>query len=135
MSSQHKDYKGSSHNITIEWENGELTDKPLFIITKDDSVSCAFYAKENNLLELPGRKRFKNIARTQKIMFREANFAKLHSFSTAPKFKYSYEIPRNYKHAMKLDKRNGKTKWADATKLEMELMHSCNVFEDKRIGT
>ena len=35
---------------------------------------------------------------------------------------------------MKLDNRNGNTKWADATKLELELMDSYNVFEDKGLN-
>ena len=134
LSKQHKDYKGSSYNITVEWENGEQTDEPLSIIAEDDPVSCAIYAKENDLLDLPGWKRFRNVAKMQKNLFRDANLAKLRSFSTAPKFKYGYEVPRNYKHAMELDQRNGNTKWADATRLEMELMHSYKVFEDKGLN-
>ena len=50
----HPDYKGSLYNLTIEWENGEITTKPLGIIAADNPVSCALYAKENNLLDLPG---------------------------------------------------------------------------------
>ena len=71
----------------------------------------------------------------QKKLLCEANLAKLCSFSTVPKFKYGYEIPHNYKHAMELDKHNGNTKRADATKLEMELMHRFNVFVDKGLNT
>ncbi|KAG7340139.1 hypothetical protein IV203_006543 [Nitzschia inconspicua] len=35
------DYTGSSFNVTIEWENGEVTTKPLNIIAEDDPVTCA----------------------------------------------------------------------------------------------
>ena len=59
------------------------------------------------------------------------NQAKLRSFRTAPKYKYGYEIPRDYTHAIQLDQRNGNTKWADATKLEMDLMKKYHVFKDQ----
>ena len=29
LNKNHPDYKGSSYNVTIEWENGEITDEPL----------------------------------------------------------------------------------------------------------
>ena len=38
-------YKGSTFNVIIEWETGEITLEPLFIIAADDSVTCAIYAK------------------------------------------------------------------------------------------
>ncbi len=55
-------YKGSKYNIMIEWENGEITSKPLTLIAADDPITCAIYAKENGLLNLDGWKRFKGIA-------------------------------------------------------------------------
>ncbi len=59
----HPDYKGSSYNVMIEWENGETTSEPLSIIAANDPVTCAIYARDHNLLELPGWKRFKPIAK------------------------------------------------------------------------
>jgi hypothetical protein len=53
-------------------------------------------------------------------MFQMANQAKLRSFRLAPKYKYGFEIPRDYKHAMELDKKHGTTRWVDATNLEMK---------------
>ena len=44
---------GSPYNEMVEWETGEITEEPLSIITKDDPVTCAAYAKKNNLLDLP----------------------------------------------------------------------------------
>ena len=35
----------------IEWENGEITREPLSIIAADDPVTCAIYAKDNDLLD------------------------------------------------------------------------------------
>ena len=61
----------------IEWETGEVTSEPLAIIGKDDPVTCAIYARENDLLEESGWKQFKRLAQRQKKLFRMANQAKL----------------------------------------------------------
>jgi hypothetical protein len=95
----------------MEWENGEVTPEPLNVIAKDDPVACAIYARDNNLLELDGWKRFKSIARRQKKLLRMVNQAKLRSFRTAPKYMYGFEIPKNYDDALRLDRLHGNTKW------------------------
>ena len=77
LNKSHKDYKGSPYNLTVLWENGETTNEPLSVIAADDPVSCAVYARQNNLLDLPGWKRFKTLAKRQKNMLREVNLAKL----------------------------------------------------------
>ena len=38
----------------VEWETGEVTEEPLSIIAQDHPVTCAAYAKDHNLLHLPG---------------------------------------------------------------------------------
>ena len=123
-------YNGSTYNVQVEWENGEVTFEPLSIIAADDPVSCAIYAREHDLLDTPGWKRFKKIANREKKLLRMANQAKLRSFNTAPKFKYGYELPRNYDHAVFLDNRNGNTKWQDAAKLEFDQLDEYSTFED-----
>ena len=130
LSTNDKSYKGSKWNVMIEWENGEITSEPLSIIAADDPVTCAIYAKENNLLELDGWKRFKNIAKRHKKMIRMANQAKLRSYRTAPKYMYGIEIPRDYQHALELDRRNGNTKWQDATELEKQQLFEYKTFTD-----
>jgi hypothetical protein len=55
------DYKGSTYNVLVEWESGEITYKPLDMIGKDDPVTCAEYAHRMNLLSTPGWKRFRHI--------------------------------------------------------------------------
>jgi len=53
-------YKGSKYNIMIEcFENGEVASRPLSIITVNDPVTFALYARDNNLLEPDGWKQFK----------------------------------------------------------------------------
>ena len=60
----------------VEWETGEITEEPLSIITADNSVTCATYAKKHNWLNLPGWRRFKNIAKNQKSLTRAINQTK-----------------------------------------------------------
>jgi hypothetical protein len=66
LKKDHPDYKGSLYNLIVEWESGETTIDPLQLITADDPVSCAIYARENNLLDKPGWKRFKGIPKQEK---------------------------------------------------------------------
>jgi hypothetical protein len=42
------------YNLMVEWETGEITTEPLHMIAADDPVTCAIYAKDNDLLDLPG---------------------------------------------------------------------------------
>jgi hypothetical protein len=59
-------------------------------------VICAIYARDNDLLEMDGWKRFKGIAKREKKMLRRVNQAKLRSFRTTPQYMYGYEVPKNY---------------------------------------
>ena len=93
-------------------------------------MTCAIYAKENNLLDLPGWKRFKSIAKRQKKFTRLVNQAKLRSYNSAPRYKYGFEIPRNYEHAMVLDQKNKNTKWKDAVVLELTQIDEYQTFKD-----
>ena len=57
------DWKGSKYNVEVEWETGEITFESLSIIAADAPVTCAAYAKENDLLALEGWHRFRNLAK------------------------------------------------------------------------
>ena len=123
-------YKGSPYNVNVEWENGEITAEPLSLIGADDPVTCAIYAKKNGLLDEPSWKRFKKIARRQKKFSRMINQAKLRSYHTAPCYKYGFEVPRDYAHAMRLDERAGNNRWKTAVELELSQIDEYNVFKD-----
>jgi hypothetical protein len=82
-------------------------------------------------LDVPGWKRFKSIASRQQYMFCMANQAKLRSFCLAPKYKYRFEILRDYKHAVELDEKHGSTQWVDATSLEMVQLNNDGCFHDQ----
>ncbi len=130
LNSSDRGYSGSKWNVMIEWETGEVTAEPLTTIAADDPVTCAIYAKEKGLLNEPGWKRFKGIAKRDKKMLRQVNQAKLRSFRSAPKYQYGYEVPRDYDHAMKLDQRNGNTHWQDSIQLEMVQLDEYDTFID-----
>ena len=130
LTKEHPDYNGSSYNVMVEWENGEITAEPLKVLAADDPVSCAIYAKNNGLLNEPGWKQFKGIAKRQKKFVRMVNQAKLRSFNNAPRYKYGFEVPRDYRHAMRLDERHGNHKWADAINLEFGQVDDYETFED-----
>ena len=52
-----EEYKGCSWNVKVQWDDGTRTWEPLSVIGKDDPAGVALYAKNNNLLHLPGWKR------------------------------------------------------------------------------
>ena len=41
--------KGCKFNVLVDWEAGEKTYEPLSVLAADDPVTCATYAKENDL--------------------------------------------------------------------------------------
>ena len=44
---------------------------------------------------------------------------------------YGFQVPRDYKEALLLDKQNGNTKWQDCTALEMQQLMDYQTFIDK----
>ncbi len=124
------DYKHSKYNVLIEWETGEITWEPLSVIARDDPVTCALYAKENNLLNLDGWKQFRKLAKRQKKMVRAINQSKLIQVRRSARFKFGFQVPRTYDEAIEIDNKNGNTKWQDAIKLEMDMIDAYKTFKD-----
>ncbi len=124
-----KDYKGSSYNVQVKRETGEVRYEPLSLIAKDDPVTCAVYAKKNRLLETPGWKQFKKLGKRDKVLERAYNQAKLQSFRRSIKFQFGFQIPRNYEEAVELYKQNGNTKWQDSILLEFTQIDEYGTFK------
>ena len=114
----------------IEWETGEITEEPLSIIAQDDPVTCAAYAKEHNLLHLPKWNKLKHITKQQKTLTRAINQTKIRQVRRSATYQFGYLIPRDYKHALELDKLNGNSRWHDATKKELDQINNYQVFID-----
>lgn len=123
-------YKGSSYNVMVEWEDNSKSFEPLSVIAVDSPVECAIYAKRAGLLDTPGWKRFKTIAKREKKMLRMVNQAKLASFRRAPIFQFGYQVPRTPQEAIRLDTENGNTLWQDSMALEMAQLKEYNTFKD-----
>ena len=64
---------------------GETTSDLLSVIDTDDSVTCAVYAKGKN--------------KREKKVLCMVSHAKLCSYNTTPKYKYGFEVPRDYRQA------------------------------------
>ena len=71
------DWNGSKYNVQVEWETGEITFETLSIIAADDPVTCAAYAKENDLLALEGWCRFRILAKKDKVLARAIKQSKI----------------------------------------------------------
>ena len=93
---------------------------------------CAEYAKEHNLLSTPGWKDLKRLASKLIYLVRALRQAKLKQFRIAPKYKFGFEVPNNYAHALELDAKHGNKRWKESVKLEMDQLVDYDAFIDKR---
>ena len=57
------------------------------------------YAKENDLLHMDGRKRFRNLAKRDKILTRAVMQSKIRQVRRSNKYMFGYLIPKSYKDA------------------------------------
>ena len=129
-------WKGCKFYVLVEWETGEKTYEPLSILAADDPVTCATYAKENDLLHIEGWKRFRNLAKRDRTLARAVMQSKIRQVSRTSKYMFGYLMPRSYKQALEFDTENNNTKWADATRDEMDCIKEQQVFtkEQRRMG-
>ena len=111
-----------------------ITEEPLPIITTDDPVTCAPYAKEHSLLYLSEWNKVKHIAKHQKTLTRAINQSKIIQVRRSATYQFGYLIPRLYKHALELEKTNGNSRWYDATKKELDQINEYQVFIDHGIA-
>jgi hypothetical protein len=125
-----KDYKGSKWNVLVEWETGECTYEPLDVIASDDPVTCAVYAKRNGLLDTPGWKQFRGIAKRHKRMIRMVKQSQLKQSRRSPIYKFGFRVPRSHKEAVEIDTINGNTRWQDAERLELAQIDEYDTFKD-----
>ena len=121
-------WKGSKFYVLVEWETGEKTYEPLSVLVADVSVTCATYTKENVLLHIDDWKRFRNLEKRGKALTRAVMQSKIRQVRRSSKYMFGYLIPRSYKEALEFDKENNNTKWADATRDEMDCIKEQEVF-------
>ena len=107
---------------------GEKTYEPLSVLAADDPVTCATYAKENDLLHIDGWKRFRNLVKRDKALTTAVMQSKIRQVRRSNKYMFGYLISRSNKEALEFDKENNNTKWADATRDEMDCIKEQEVF-------
>ena len=96
-------WKGIKWNVQIDWETGEITFEPLSVIVADDPITCAAYAKEKNLYNLDGWKRFRHLIKKEKQLTRAIKQFRIRQVRHAKEYIFGFLIPRNYKEALEFD--------------------------------
>ena len=130
LESTDPNHKGSKYNVMVEWESGEVTYEPLTLISKDDPITCAVYAKKHDLLDTTGWKHLKRYAKTSKRLIRAVKQSRICQVRASVRYQHGFQVPKDYNDAMRLDKENGNTHWQDAMDLELTQIHEYKVFKD-----
>ena len=121
-------YKGSSYNVEVLWDDGTKTWEPLAVMISCDPATLAAYAKDNDMLNKPGWKQLKRIARRAKVLRRMLNASKRKQKYNEVKYKFGVRVPRNVKEAKWLDKINKNTLWKEAMDKEIGQLFEYKVF-------
>ena len=132
LSPQDENYKGSKYNVMVEWETGEITEEPLSLISADDPVTCAEYAKKHDLLHLDGWKRLKHIAKNQKQLTRAINQSKIRQVRRSAVYQFCFLIPKDYKQALHLDEQMATA--SGMMPLSLRWTKSMNIKSFKTLG-
>ncbi len=123
-------YKGCSWNVLLLWDDGSETWEPLNLIAKDDPLTCARFAVENDLLKKPGWKFLRKYAKRIRFANLALNAAKPRFDPNQIRYKFGVRIPRNCAEAKRLDEENKNTFWQDAIRYELDKLADYNVFKD-----
>jgi hypothetical protein len=135
LKKSHKDYKSSLYNVLLLWDDGSKTYEQLKMVIKDDPITLAAYARKNSLLNGPGWKKLKTLAR--RLVHDKQGVYQLHynvmanKETKGPVYQFGIQVPRNIKDAYKLDKKNSNTKWQDGMQEEINSLLDYSTFEDK----
>ena len=113
------DQKGSKYNVMVEWESGEVTYEPLALISKDDPITCAVYAKKHDLLDTTRWKHLKRYAKTSKRLIRAVKQSRIRQVRASARYQHGLQVPEN-----------SNTHWQDAMDLELTQIHEYKVFKD-----
>ena len=119
LESTDTDQKGSKYNVMVEWESGEVTYEPLALISKDDPITCAVYAKKHDLLDTTGWNHPKRHAKIPKRLIRADKQSWMRQVRASARYQHGFQVPKDYNDAIRLDKENSNTHWQDAMNLEL----------------
>ena len=88
--------KNRRNEVLVLWDDDSETWEPLSVIGKQDPVTCAQYAFTENILHLPGWKRFRRYSPKGKIMLRAFRRVMKLNTNLGIKYQFGVRIPRNY---------------------------------------
>ena len=130
LESTDPNHKGSKYNVMVEWEPGEVTYEPLTLISKEDPINCAVYAKKRDLLDTTGWNHPKRHAKISKRPIRAVKQSRIHQVRASARYQHGFQVPKDFNDAISLDKENSNTHWQDEMDLELTQMHEYKVFKD-----
>ena len=93
LESTDPDHKGSKYNVIVEWESGEVTYEPLTLISKDDPITYAVYAKKHDLLDTTGWKHLKRYAKTSKRLIRAVKQSRIRQVRASARYLHVFQVP------------------------------------------
>ena len=108
----------------------EITYERLSELAVDDPVSCAEYGKKHGLLDQPIWKRLKQFAKTCKRLVRAIKRSRIFQVRASMRYQYGFEVPKDFKDALRIDKENGNTKWQHAIDQALDQIKERKVFQD-----
>ena len=100
LESTDPNHKGSKYNVIIEWESGEVTYEPLTLISKDDPITCAVYAKNHDLLDTTGWNHLKRYAKTSKRLIRAVKQSRIRQVRASARYQHGFQVPKDYNDAI-----------------------------------
>ena len=113
------DQKGSKYNVMVEWESGEVTYEPLTLISKEDPINCAVYAKKHDLLDTTGWNHPKRHAKISKRLIRAVKQSRIRQVRASARYQHGFQVPEN-----------SNTHWQDAMDLGLTQIHEYKGFKD-----
>ena len=130
LESTDPNHKGSKYNVMVEWEPGEVTHEPLTLISKEDPINCAVYAKKRDLFDTTGWNHPKRHAKISKRPIRAVKQSRIHQVRASARYQHGFQVPKDFNDAISLDKENSNTHWQDEMDLELTQIHEYKVFKD-----
>ena len=100
LESTDPNHKGSKYNVMVEWESGEVTYEPLTLISKDDPITCAVYAKKHDLLDTTGWKHLKRYAKTSKRLIRAVKQSRIRQVRASARYQHISMVSRSQRITM-----------------------------------
>ena len=112
--------------LKIKFKDDEKSWVQLHDLKMQEPMMCIKYALEKDLLHKPGWEWVPSLVKEDERM---AGLNRLIlAVQTAPKYKFGTEVPKSAKHALELDKKEGKVLWKQAIDTEMKQIMDYETF-------